>query len=172
MQPAPIMPFLMFFAALSVGCSQESPPPATVATGLEPMNAAVRSTRDTPVPMEMPAPDVAEGVDGYRRRASALLSLLVAGADLTAARRHTEALMEFGAALVPEFVAREPQCKAYLEAALQVRTLWPDMDLATIERDYHHDGALPAMEDPGICHHMKDLVVPVSYTHLTLPTKA
>ncbi|TDK27375.1 hypothetical protein E2F46_04085 [Luteimonas aestuarii] len=102
--------------------------------------------------------DASEGVDGYVARATALRDALSPGADVATLRHDAEALMELGATLVPAFVERHPHCEGYLAAALQVRGTWPSLDLATIERDYHHDGVLPQVADSGVCYHMKDLV--------------
>ncbi len=110
------------------------------------------------VPQAPVAVDASEGVAGYVARASALLEALRPGADVPALRRDAEALMELGAALVPDFVERHPHCREYLDAALRVRTAWPTLDLEAIERDYHHDGILPKVENSGVCYHMKDLV--------------
>lgn len=116
---------------------------------------------DTPATPASPAPvavDAAEGVDGYVARATALRDALQPGGDVAALRRDAEALMALGASLVPGFVAQHPHCAEYLDAALQVQQAWPALDLATIERDYHHDGILPRIENSGVCYHMKDLV--------------
>lgn len=144
---------LLLSVPLFVACSsQESEPVAEQAA------PAVETTAATPASV-VEVPDASEGVEGYRLRATAVLEQLVPGGDLDAARRGTESLMELGAGLVPDFVARHPHCAEYLDAALQVRTAWKGADLETLERDYHHDGALPKIENSGVCYHMKDLVV-------------
>jgi hypothetical protein len=63
------------------------------------------------------------------------------------------------AAMTPAYTARKPECKAYLEATLKIREAWPALSPETIERDYHHDAALPASETTTVCYHMKDLIV-------------
>lgn len=131
--------------ALLAACQQAATP--------DPDTMAAPTAESAPV-----AVDASEGVDGYVARATALRDALVPGADVANLRRDAEALMELGATLVPAFVERYPHCETYLAAALQVREAWPSLDLAAIERDYHHDGVLPRIENSGVCYHMKDLV--------------
>lgn len=141
---------------LLAACSQQPAPTAT----LEPADAPTAS-KPTPAPVTaaIAPPNASEGATGYRARATALQAKLVPGADPALLQPEVEALMELGAALVPDFVARHPRCADYLDAALKVRTGWRTMDAETIERDYHHDGVLPKLDDAGVCYHMKDLVV-------------
>lgn len=133
--------------ALLAAC-QPAPTPADAVD-------ATAAAEPGPTPV---AVDVSEGVDGYVARATALRDALQPGGDVAVLRRDAEALMELGATLVPAFVERHPHCDGYLAAALQVRNAWPTLDLDTIERDYHHDGILPQIENSGVCYHMKDLV--------------
>lgn len=108
---------------------------------------------------EAPPLQGTEGPADYRTRADALQVRLVPGAPIPEVRRDAESLLALGVSLVPGFVERHPQCQAYLEAAIKVQGEWPRLDLASIERDYHHDGALPTPDNAGVCYHMKDLVV-------------
>lgn len=144
----------VLFATLLAACRQQATPPAEVP---DPQPAADTAT---PVAVEEPpvAADAGEGMAGYVARAGHLLAALQPGGDVQSQRRDATALMELGAALVPAFVERHPHCREYLDAALQVRSAWPVLDLAAIERDYHHDGILPKIENSGVCYHMKDLV--------------
>jgi hypothetical protein len=97
-------------------------------------------------------------LDQYGREAAELASALAAGDGRDALGSRAEGLIDRAAEIVPAFVERHPHCAPYLEAALQVREAWPNLDAETIERDYHHDGALPKIENAGFCYHMKDLV--------------
>jgi hypothetical protein len=103
-------------------------------------------------------PPVATVLDQYAREASALATALAAGAETELLKSRAEGLIDRAAGIVPAFVKLHPHCASYLEAALQVRERWPDLDHDAIERDYHHDGALPKIDNAGFCYHMKDLV--------------
>lgn len=159
--PTPVLRYLLMIAAGALVACGTEPPPAAEAAIAETTTAEANATAPSAAAPAKPpaAPQAAEGAEGYAARASALQSRLVQGADLAAVRQEAQALMELGAALVPGFVARHPRCVDYLDAALAVRSGWRAMDVETIERDYHHDGALPKLEDAGACYHMKDLVV-------------
>lgn len=97
-------------------------------------------------------------LDRYGGEAAELATALAAGDGKNALGSRAEGLIDRAAEIVPAFVERHPHCAPYLEAALQVRERWPNLDAKTIERDYHHDGALPKIENAGFCYHMKDLV--------------
>jgi hypothetical protein len=98
-------------------------------------------------------------LDQYEIGASALVDAIGRDeptADLVA---RVEGLLDLADAMMPAFVARHPGCSAYLEAARQVRERWQDLDVETLERDYHDDGALPSAGATPACYHIKDLVV-------------
>ncbi len=52
---------------------------------------------------------------------------------------------------------RLPQCAEYLAKTLALKNQLDDMSHDTLEKDYHHDGALP--KAPSECYHTKDLFV-------------
>ena len=52
---------------------------------------------------------------------------------------------------------RLPQCNDYLKKTLALKENLENISHETLEKDYHHDGALP--EAPGECYHTKDLFV-------------
>jgi hypothetical protein len=52
---------------------------------------------------------------------------------------------------------RLPQCDEYLAKTVAVKAVLKDMSHDALEKDYHHDGALP--KAPGECYHTKDLFV-------------
>ncbi len=52
---------------------------------------------------------------------------------------------------------RLAQCDAYLEKSLELKGMIPEITREALERDYHHDGALP--KAPPECYHIKDTFV-------------
>ena len=52
---------------------------------------------------------------------------------------------------------RLPQCDTYLAKTLELKNTLQDISHATLEKDYHLDGALP--KAPAECYHTKDLFV-------------
>ena len=52
---------------------------------------------------------------------------------------------------------RLAQCDGYLEKSLALKAKLADITRETLERDYHHDGALP--KAPAECYHIKDTFV-------------
>ena len=52
---------------------------------------------------------------------------------------------------------RLPQCKEYLEKTLVLKNQLQSISHDRIEKDFHHDGALP--KAPAECYHTKDLFV-------------
>ena len=52
---------------------------------------------------------------------------------------------------------RLPQCNEYLTKTLAIKTSLEEISHETLEKDYHHDGALP--KAPGECYHTKDLFI-------------
>jgi hypothetical protein len=52
---------------------------------------------------------------------------------------------------------RLPQCDEYLTKTIALKNSLKTISHETLEKDYHHDGALP--KAPGECYHTKDLFV-------------
>jgi hypothetical protein len=52
---------------------------------------------------------------------------------------------------------RLPQCDEYLAKTLTLKNSLHEISHDSLEKDYHHDGALP--KAPGECYHTKDLFV-------------
>jgi hypothetical protein len=103
-----------------------------------------------------------DGFEAYVAQAQAIVTALEAGSSPAAQQPALTALAERAAGLVPAFSARHPVCRDYLAAALPLRKTWSNLSLAQIERDYHHDAALPKIAsagDHGLCYQMKDLLV-------------
>jgi len=113
------------------------------------------------MPPEVAAYDTATmaALDDYEIEAMALVEGIGRGDPTEALVARVERLLELADAMMPAFIARHPGCGAYLEAARQVRHRWRDLDADTLERDYHHDGALPSEGTTPACYHAKDLVV-------------
>lgn len=139
---------LLGIALVLTGCDRQAEPTAA-ADPAAPQVAPADATRESTQAV----------LDPYRQQADRVLAALQEGSDHREAAALTEDLMRQGADLVPEFVRRHPHCQPYLEAALVVVEGWPDMDLDTIEADYHEDGALPRIENAAVCYHLKDLFV-------------
>jgi hypothetical protein len=98
-------------------------------------------------------------LDDYEREALALVEGIGRGdaaPDLVAG---VERLFDLADAMMPAFIARHPECSAYLQAAGAVRQRWRELDVETLERDYHDDAALPSQGTTPACYHIKDLVV-------------
>lgn len=104
-------------------------------------------------------PEVSVLIDQYESTAADLSRLLAATPVEGAHEPLTEKLLDLAEGITPAFVERHPQWRAYLEAALRVKSLWPSLDPETLERDYHDDAALPAEGTTPACYHMKDLIV-------------
>ena len=108
------------------------------------------------------ADPLADGLSAYAADARAVVAALDAGADPLTQADRLEALADQAVTLVEPFSRRRPACGDYLRAAAGLRERWRDLDVEAIERDYHHDAALPAIADPSmraVCYQMKDLVV-------------
>lgn len=113
-----------------------------------------------PLPAPGPfTPEVSVLIDQYEATAGELSQLLATSPVEGAHAPLTEKRMALAEGITPAFVTRHPSCKAYLDAALRVKEIWPSLDAETLERDYHDDGALPSQGTTTACYHMKDLIV-------------
>ena len=65
--------------------------------------------------------------------------------------------MELSETVIQSAQFRLPQCNDYLTKTLALKEDLENISHETLEKDYHHDGALP--EAPGECYHTKDLFV-------------
>ncbi len=154
-------------ALATTACQPEAASP--VATPASAPTATANPVAAPALPTVAPAPVATEAayapgtialIDRYATQAQALSAQLRSGADAAAAAKAAEDLLKVGASIVPAFVERHPHCGDYMAAALKVRDGWRTMDAATLERDFHKDGALPQVQgDADTCYHMKDLVV-------------
>ena len=86
---------------------------------------------------------------------------LLDGLDENAGRididRQAGALLSSGEKIMDWARFRLKQCDEYLGKALELKAMIPDIALEALEKDYHHDGALP--KAPSECYHVKDTFV-------------
>lgn len=68
-----------------------------------------------------------------------------------------KALLDLSENVINSAQYRLPQCDAYLAKTLLLKDNLQAISHASLEKDYHHDGALP--KAPGECYHTKDLFV-------------
>ena len=66
-------------------------------------------------------------------------------------------LLELSENVISSAQYRLPQCDEYLAKTLMLKNNLQEISLENLEKDYHHDGALP--KAPGECYHTKDLFV-------------
>lgn len=70
----------------------------------------------------------------------------------------SEKLVALSQTMLGAFVAKNPVCADYVNAALAQTATMLNASLEEIERDFHADGKLPPMKKPA-CYHAKDLLV-------------
>ncbi len=68
-----------------------------------------------------------------------------------------KALLDLSENVINSAQYRLPQCDEYLAKTLMLKDNLQTISHASLEKDYHHDGALP--KAPGECYHTKDLFV-------------
>ena len=93
----------------------------------------------------------------YEIEGRKLLDRLGDGADRNGIDRQAGALLSSGEKIMDWARFRLKQCDAYLEKALELKAMIADITLEVLEKDYHHDGALP--KAPPECYHVKDTFV-------------
>jgi hypothetical protein len=72
-------------------------------------------------------------------------------------RKQASTLLELSEKVISSAQYRLPQCDEYLAKTLMLKNNLQEISLENLEKDYHHDGALP--KAPGECYHTKDLFV-------------
>lgn len=98
----------------------------------------------------------------YVTGAESVVAALETGEAPASQQAELQSLADVAAKMIPPFSERYPECRAYLDAASALREQWSTLSLEVIERDYHHDGVLPAPADArsrALCYQMKDLLV-------------
>lgn len=126
------------------------------------LSLAACADRELAAESDAPAPfdaDVTLMIDEYETTAQALSAQLAAAPRESRHDLKIERLLQLAAGITPAFIARRPECKAYLEAALRIKDVWYTLSPEVIERDYHDDEALPSEGISPACYHMKDLIV-------------
>ncbi len=77
--------------------------------------------------------------------------------NATAISNQAKALLALSEDVIESAQYRLPQCDDYLAKTLMLKNQLQTISPASLEKDYHHDGALP--EAPNECYHTKDLFV-------------
>ena len=72
-------------------------------------------------------------------------------------RKQASTLLELSENVISSAQYRLPQCDEYLAKTLMLKNNLQEISLENLEKDYHHDGALP--KAPSECYHTKDLFV-------------
>jgi|TARA_B110000046_G_C12916082_1_gene365014 hypothetical protein len=92
----------------------------------------------------------------YEIEAKKLVSNLNNGSS-TDIRKQASTLLELSENVISSAQYRLPQCDEYLAKTLMLKNNLQEISLENLEKDYHHDGALP--KAPSECYHTKDLFV-------------
>ncbi len=94
----------------------------------------------------------------YEIEAKKLLAILNEGeTNPKVIQNKAKELLELSETVIQSAQFRLPQCDEYLTKTLILKDNLENISHESIEKDYHHDGALP--EAPGECYHTKDLFV-------------
>ena len=93
----------------------------------------------------------------YEIEGRKLLDGLDENADRSEVEQQATALLSSGEKIMNWARFRLKQCDEYLGKALELKAMIPDIALEALEKDYHHDGALP--KAPPECYHVKDTFV-------------
>ena len=79
------------------------------------------------------------------------------GINATKINEQANNLLNLSENIIDKTHFRLPQCKEYLAKTLTLKNNLKEISHDTLEKDYHHDGALP--KAPVECYHTKDLFV-------------
>ena len=93
----------------------------------------------------------------YEIEGRKLLDGLDDNADRNEVDQQASSLLITGEKIMDWARFRLKQCDEYLEKSLELKEKITDITRETLERDYHHDGALP--KAPAECYHIKDTFV-------------
>ena len=93
----------------------------------------------------------------YEIEGKKLLDGLDKNPDRNEVDQQAGALLSSGEKMMDWARFRLAQCDAYLEKSLELKAKLPEITREALERDYHHDGALP--KAPPECYHIKDTFV-------------
>ena len=93
----------------------------------------------------------------YEIEAKKLVRLTNKGADNSLISTQARRLMDLSEVVIDSARFRLPQCDDYLAKSVALRESLMDISHERLEKDYHHDGALP--KAPAECYHAKDLFI-------------
>ena len=93
----------------------------------------------------------------YEIEAKKLIRMTESGADSQNINTQASKLLDLSEVVIDSARFRLPQCDEYLAKSIAVRDSLHDISHARLEKDYHHDGALP--KSPAECYHAKDLFI-------------
>ena len=94
----------------------------------------------------------------YEIEAKKLLEMLkTKNIDSKTIQNKAKDLLSLSEVVIESAQFRLPQCNEYLTKTLAIKTSLEEISHETLEKDYHHDGALP--KAPGECYHTKDLFI-------------
>ena len=93
----------------------------------------------------------------YEIKGRKLLDGLDDNADRNGVDQQASTLLISGEKIMDWARFRLKQCDEYLKKSLELKDKMTDITRETLERDYHHDGALP--KAPAECYHIKDTFV-------------
>ena len=97
-------------------------------------------------------------LSNYEIEAKKLLAMLdTSGLNSEVIQNKAKELLNLSEIVIRSAQFRLPQCNDYLTKTLLLKRNLENISLDTLEKDYHHDGALP--KAPGECYHTKDLFV-------------
>ena len=97
-------------------------------------------------------------LSNYEIEAKKLLAMLDAsGLNSEVIQNKAKELLNLSEIVIQSAQFRLPQCNDYLTKTLLLKRNLENISHDTLEKDYHHDGALP--KAPGECYHTKDLFV-------------
>ena len=97
-------------------------------------------------------------LSNYEIEAKKLLAMLdVSGLNSEVIQNKAKELLNLSEIVIQSAQFRLPQCNDYLTKTLLLKRNLENISHDTLEKDYHHDGALP--KAPGECYHTKDLFV-------------
>ena len=97
-------------------------------------------------------------LSNYEIEAKKLLAMLdVSGLNSEVIQNKAKELLNLSEIVIQSAQFRLPQCNDYLTKTLLLKRNLENISHDTLEKDYHHDGALPKAS--GECYHTKDLFV-------------
>ncbi len=93
----------------------------------------------------------------YEIEAKKLVRLAEKGGNSDKINQQARQLMDLSESVIDSARFRLPQCDEYLAMSIALRSRLQEISHASLESDYHHDGALP--KAPAECYHAKDLFI-------------